>query len=134
MKISTKGRYALRIMIHLAKHDIGDYISLKDISEKEDISIKYLENIIAKLCKNGLVVSLRGACGGYKLAKKTNQYTAGEIIRAAEGSIAPIACLEDEINLCPRNKQCETIKFWEGLYDVMNDYIDNFTLEKFIAQ
>ncbi len=134
MKISTKGRYALRIMIHLAKYDTGDYISLKDISAKEDISMKYLENIISKLCKNGLVVSLRGASGGYRLAKSVSEYSAGEIIRAAEGSIAPIACLEDEINMCPRNKQCETVKFWEGLYDTMNDYIDNFTLDKFIEQ
>lgn len=134
MKISTKGRYALRIMIYLARHDTGEYISLKEISEKEDISIKYLENIISKLYKNGLVVSLRGACGGYRLAKSASQYTAGEIIRAAEGSIAPIACLEDEINLCPRNKECATIKFWEGLYGAMNDYIDNFSLEKFIEQ
>ncbi|NMC57295.1 MAG: Rrf2 family transcriptional regulator [Eubacteriaceae bacterium] len=134
MKISTKGRYALRIMIYLAKNDTGEYISLKEISEGEDISIKYLENIISKLYKNGLVISLRGACGGYKLAKDASNYTAGEIIRAAEGSIAPIACLEDEINLCPRNKECETVKFWEGLYEVMNDYIDNFALEKFIEQ
>ncbi len=129
MKISTKGRYALRIMIYLAKQNTNDYISLKEISENEGISIKYLENIISKLYKKGLVQSTRGSTGGYRLAKQPCEYTAGEIIRAAEGSIAPIACLEEEINSCPRNKECATLKFWEGLYEAMNDYIDNVKLD-----
>lgn len=129
MKISTKGRYALRIMIYLAKQNTNDYISLKEISENEGISIKYLENIISKLYKKELVQSTRGSTGGYRLAKQPCEYTAGEIIRAAEGSIAPIACLEEEINSCPRNKECATLKFWEGLYDAMNDYIDNVKLD-----
>ena len=106
----------------------------KDISQRQEISVKYLENIISKLYKADLVESLRGASGGYRLSKQPNEYTVGQIIRAAEGSIAPIACLEDEINRCPRNKECITLKFWEGLYKAMNAYIDNFTLEDFIKK
>jgi len=129
MKMSTKGRYALRVMIDLAENDGQGYIPLKDISARQDISVKYLESIIAKLCKSGLVLSSRGPQGGYKLSNNAKDYTVGSIIRAAEGSVAPTSCLEDTAGKCPKNNDCAAQKFWQGLYDVINNYIDSVTLE-----
>ena len=98
MKISTKGRYALRLMINLALYSDGNYVRLKDISEKEEISIKYLEQVVALLYKSNLVLSLRGNNGGYKLARDPKDYTAGEILRAAEGTLSPVQCLSCPVN------------------------------------
>ena len=128
MKISTKGRYALRIMVDLAEHNTGEYIRLKEISERQNISVKYLEQIMPLLTRAGYVRSYRGNNGGYKLARRPEEYTAGEIIRTTEGSLAPIPCLEDQQNLCDRKEQCATYKFWEGLWQVINEYTDKFTL------
>ena len=128
MKISTRGRYALRFMIDLALHGNGDYIALKDVSSRQGISIKYLEQITSLLSKFGLLSSVRGPQGGYKLAKDSSDYTVGEILRITEGSLAPVACLESEQNLCVKKDVCHTLPLWEGLSRVINDYLDSVTL------
>ena len=131
MKISTKGRYAIRLMIDIGVN--GDnYVRLKDIARRQDISVKYLEQIIGNLQKSGLLLSSRGAQGGYKLARPAKEYTIGEILRVTEGNIAPVSCLEDEINLCNRKHLCSTIDFWEGLNKVINDYLESKTLDQLI--
>ena len=128
MKISAKGRYALRLMVDLAQHDSGDWIALKDISGRQGISVKYLEQIVSGLSRAGLLRSSRGAAGGYQLTRPAEEYTAGESIRALEGSLAPVACLDQEPNRCPRQEACPTLSLWEGLYKVVNQYLDSFTL------
>lgn len=132
MKISTKGRYALRIMADLAIHDNGEYIRLKDIAERQSITLKYLEQIMPLLTKAGYVKSCRGNNGGYMLARKPEEYTAGEILRTTEGSLSPIACIEDQPNRCPRKEKCTTLSFWEGLWQVINEYVDHVTLADLI--
>ncbi|MDR0426790.1 MAG: RrF2 family transcriptional regulator [Clostridiales bacterium] len=132
MKISTKGRYALRMMIDLALHDAGGFIPLKDISERQDITAKYLEQIITSLSKAGLVKSSRGNNGGYRLSRAPENITAGEILRITEGSLAPVACLDDEVNQCPRSETCLTLPFWKGLQNIIDAYVDGATLYDFI--
>lgn len=132
MKISTKGRYALRLMIDLAKNDNGKYITLKEVSKRQHISIKYLEQITTSLCKVGYLNSVRGPKGGYKLSKKPKDYTVGDILRVTEGSLAPIACLDGEYNTCTRMDTCITLPFWKGLYEVINNYVDSTTLQDLI--
>src|SRR5574344_250645 len=134
MKISTRGRYALRFMIDLAQHDNGEYTALKDISERQEISIKYLEQITSLLSKFGLLLSVRGPQGGYKLAKTPAQYTIGEILRITEGNLAPVTCLETEENTCPRKENCPTLTLWEGLSKMVNNYLDGITLEDLVNQ
>ena len=134
MKVSTKGRYALRLMIDLGVHSKDGYISLKDISARQDISAKYLEQIVTPLLRAGLVRSIRGAQGGYRLSRTPDKYTAGEILRAIEGSFAPIACLESDVNYCERYEECPTVGFWEGMYKVINDYVDSVSLEQLIEE
>lgn len=129
MKISTKGRYALRVMIDLAGHEVGAVISLRDISQRQGITLKYLEQIIPLLSRAGLLKSVRGSSGGYRLTRPASDYSAGEILRAVEGSLAPVACLEDEPNCCPRCDDCKTLPFWKGLAAVINGYVDSVTLE-----
>ncbi|MEG0873968.1 MAG: Rrf2 family transcriptional regulator [Clostridiales bacterium] len=128
MMISTKGRYALRLMADLALNDVGESISLKDISLRQDISVKYLEQIAGNLSKAGYIKSSRGAKGGYRLTKEPQKYSVGDILRATEGNLSPVACLNDEENICPRADQCLTIDFWQGLYGAINTYIDGVTL------
>lgn len=132
MKVSTKGRYALRIMADLAIHDNGEYIRLKDIANRQAITLKYMEQIMPLLTKAGYVKSYRGNNGGYMLSRKPEEYTAGEILRTTEGSMSPIACIEDNPNRCPRKDECTTLAFWEGLWDVINEYIDGITLADLI--
>ena len=131
MKISTKGRYALRVMIDLATHNNGSFISLKDISIRQGISNKYLEQIISMLNKAGYLETARGNNGGYKLAKEPSKYKIGDILRATEGDLAPIVCLMEE-GSCDRKENCTTYSFWEGLDKVINDYVDSKTLEDLI--
>ena len=131
MKISTKGRYALRVMIDLAIHNNGKYISLKEISERQEISNKYLEQIIALLNKAGYLDTARGNTGGYKLSKEPKKYIVGDILRATEGDLAPIYCLTED-GESTRQKNCKTYAFWKGLDDVINEYIDSKTLEDLI--
>ena len=118
MKISTRGRYALRFMIDLAQHDNGEYIALKDISKRQDISVKYLEQITSLLSKFGILVSVRGPQGGYKLAKSPAEYKIGDILRITEGNLAPVACLESDVNTCEKKDVCKTLFLWEGLSKV----------------
>lgn len=132
MKISTRGRYALRFMIDLAQHNNGEYTALKDISARQNISIKYLEQITSLLSKFGLLLSVRGPQGGYKLSKAPEKYTAGEILRITEGNLAPVTCLEQVVNTCDRKDDCPTLKLWEGLYKVVNDYLDSVSLEQLV--
>ena len=132
MKVSTKGRYALRTMLDLAMHDRGALIPLKDISARQGITVKYLEQVMTLLSRAGYVRSVRGAGGGYRLCREPSEYTAGDILRVAEGSLAPVACLEDSVNRCPRASECPTLGFWEGLSDVVNQYVDSITLEDLV--
>lgn len=127
MKVSTKGRYAIRLMIDIGIQNNG-YVRLKDVAKRQEISIKYLEQIVGSLQKAGLLLSSRGAQGGYRLAKDPTEYKIGEILRATEGSIAPVSCLDDEVNKCNRSHICATLDFWQGLYDVINDYLDSHSL------
>jgi len=133
MKISTKGRYALRMMIDIAEHGTGEWVTIKEISERQGISIKYLEQIVANLTHAGLLRSERGPQGGYMLTKAPEQYTAGEILCAIEGKLAPVACLEDKINQCERYETCKTVTFWEGLYKVIIDYVNSVTLQDLVT-
>jgi len=134
LKISTKGRYALRLMIDIAEYSDCDNesVSIKDISERQGVSTKYLEQIVPNLTRAGLLRSSRGSNGGYSLTKKPKEYTAGEILRAIEGKLAPVACLEYDINVCERKELCKTLDFWEGLYKVIGDYVDSVTLQSFL--
>ena len=132
MKISTKGRYALRMMIDIAEHSDVERIPIKEISERQGISVKYLEQIVTNLTRAGLLRSGRGSGGGYSLTKAPDQYTVGDILRAIEGKLAPVACLEDEVNQCERRSGCKTLGFWQGLYKVIDDYVDSTTLQDFI--
>lgn len=128
MKISTKGRYALRLMIDLAVNNNGNPVSIKDIAARQDISDKYLEQIIAALNKARFVKSSRGPQGGYKLTREPKDYTVGMILRLTEGSLAPVACLEDEVNTCDRQEGCATLKLWKKLDDAIKGVVDSVTL------
>ena len=133
MKISTKGRYALRVMIDLAMNSNGKYISLKDIAERQEISNKYLEQIISLLNKAGYLETARGNTGGYKLTKQPKEYKIGDILRATERDLTPIYCLTED-GKCNRQKNCKTYSFWKELDNVINEYIDSKTLEDLIKQ
>lgn len=128
MKISTRGRYALRLMVDLALHQGDEYIPIKSISQRQEISEKYLEQIISSLSRAGFVKSSRGVQGGYKLAKPAEEYTVGMILRQIEGSLVPVACMEDEPNKCPRHFKCVTIDIWRQINDAISGVIDNITL------
>ena len=133
MKISTKGRYALRLMLDLAlNNESGELIRVKDVSERQEISEKYLEQIIAVLKKAGYVKSLRGAQGGYKLAKSPKEYTVGDILRLTEGNMAPVSCLEDDENLCERAAGCTTLRLWEMINEAVKNVIDHVTLQDMV--
>lgn len=131
MKISTKGRYALRVMTDLAVNSGEKYISLKDIAQRQKISIKYLEQIISLLNKAGFLVTARGYTGGYKLAREPKEYKIGDILRATEGDLNPTYCLTEN-GECERKKVCKTYSFWKGLDDVISQYVDSKTLEDLI--
>ncbi|NLT10826.1 MAG: Rrf2 family transcriptional regulator [Clostridiaceae bacterium] len=132
MKVSTKGRYALRMMIDIAKNETGEWISIKDIARRQNISEKYLEQIVSPLTRGGLLVSSRGPSGGYMLSRTPAEYTTGEILRVIEGSMAPVACLDGIENLCDQKERCATLAFWQGLYQVINEYIDSITLQDLV--
>ena len=134
MKISTKGRYAVRVMLDLALNNNGECIKVKEIAARQGISEKYLEQIIAVLNKAGYVKSVRGAQGGYRIAKDPADYTVGMILRLTEGTLAPVACLEEEPNTCPRAASCATLPVWAGLYKAINTYLDSITLQDLLEQ
>lgn len=128
MKISTKGRYALRLMIDIAMSSSERPVRVKDISERQEISMKYLEQIISILNKAGFVKSIRGPQGGYQLVKEPEDYTVGMILRLTEGSLAPVACLEYEENDCPRQDMCATLELWKRLNQAISGVVDTVTL------
>ena len=132
MKISTKGRYALRLMLDIALNDADSPVRIKDIAKRQQISDKYLEQIVSNLNKARFVKSLRGPQGGYRLTKKPQDYTVGMILRLIEGNLAPVACLEDEVNTCKRVDICPTLVLWQKLYDAITDVVDNITLADLI--
>lgn len=128
MMISTRGRYALRVMIELAEHSESKYIPMKVIAEKQCLSLKYLEKILPVLTKNGFIEGIHGKGGGYKLTRKPEEYRIGDILRLTEGSLAPVACLECNAEECQRKDQCRTLPMWSKLNDLINDYLDSVTL------
>lgn len=129
MKISTKGRYALRLMIDIADHGSQNPVRIKDISARQDISDKYLEQIISVLNKAGFVRSIRGPQGGYKLTRRPEEYTVGSILRLTEGDLAPVACLEGDVNDCERCGSCVTLRVWKRINDAVSGVVDNITLK-----
>lgn len=132
MMISTKGRYALRVMIDLAQQDSEEYISLKDIAARQNISMKYLEIIVAGLNRGGMLMSQRGKSGGYRLARPAAEYTIGSILKISEGPLAPVSCLEGE-NRCERSEGCITLPMWQKLDQIMEEYLESVTLEDLLA-
>lgn len=134
MKISTKGRYSLRMMIDLAQHYNEGYIALKDISKRQDISKKYLEQIIPFLNRNNLLNANKGHMGGYKLAKHPSEITVREILESAEGSLTPVSCIDNNPNQCERCGECLSLPIYEGLYKVIVEYLEGITLQDIINQ
>lgn len=132
LKISTKGRYALRFLVDLAEHHDEGFVALKDIADRQHISKKYLEQIIAILNQTDFLLSNRGAQGGYKLAKTPDHYSVGNILRCTEGSLASVACLESKVNTCERKDSCATLYIWEGLDKVIDEYLDSISLQDII--
>lgn len=128
MLISTKGRYALRVMIDLAEHQADGFIPLKVIAQRQGISEKYLENIIKLLVKDKLLTGIRGKGGGYRLEKAPEEYTVGSILRITEDSMAPVACLEPGADVCIRAAECRTLPMWRGLDKLIREYFENITL------
>ena len=134
MLVSTKGRYALRVMIDLAQRAPGAYVPLRDIAGRQEISEKYLESIVKLLTRGGLVEGLRGKGGGYRLVRRPEQYTVGEILRLTEDTLAPVACLSGEENACVRAGACKTLPMWEKLRESVTDYLDSVTLDTLAGQ
>lgn len=130
--ISTRGRYALRVMIDIAQREDDGYITLDGIAKRQNISEKYLEGILASMTKAKLLCGLRGKGGGYKLAKRAEEYTVGEILRVTEGSLSSVACLKDGAVPCEKKDSCCTLPIWQGLNDVIYGYLDSITLDSLL--
>lgn len=133
MIVSTKGRYALRVMIDLAEHQAERYVPLKEVAARQDISEKYLENILKVLVQNGFLEGLRGKGGGYRLTRSPDQYTVAEILLLTEGSLAPVSCLTPGAPACERMANCRTYTMWKGLKDLIADYFGKITLADLAA-
>ena len=134
MKVSTKGRYALRMLLDLAEHKDEGFISLKEIAERQGISKQYLEQIVSLLNTSNILRANRGKQGGYMLAKEPVSVTVGQVLRITEGSLALVACLGDEVNQCERADFCKTLPMWEGLNKVITDYLDSVNLQSILDQ
>lgn len=132
MKISTRGRYALRMMLDIAVYDTGEPVRIREIAKRQEISLKYLEQIGAVLVKAGYVKSIRGPQGGYRLARRPEEYALGDILRLTEGSLAPVECLEGDVNLCPRAAGCTTLLFWKKLDNAIREVTEGYTLEDLV--
>ena len=130
MIVSTKGRYALRVMIDLAEHRSEKYVPLKEVAARQEISEKYLENILKVLVQNGFLEGLRGKGGGYRLTREPDQYTVGEILTLTEGSLAPVSCLVQGAAPCRRMSSCRTYEMWKGLDDLIEDYFGKITRQR----
>lgn len=126
--ISTRGRYALRVMLDLAEHTEDGSIPMKEVAERQGVSLKYLERIMPALSKGGLVEGVHGKGGGYRLSRPAEEYTVGEILRLAEGDLAPVACLACGAKPCEREPYCKTISMWKRFYDITNEYFDGITI------
>lgn len=129
MKISTKGRYALRMLLDLAMHQKDGFVALKDIAERQNVSKKYLEQIVPMLSKSNILIASRGFQGGYRLAQSPSHYTVGTILRITEGSLAPVTCLVHDPAECCRSTECLTLPLWQGLNRVIHQYLDSITLQ-----
>ena len=129
MKISTKGRYALRLMLDIAQHGGGSPVRIKDIAARQGISVKYLEQIVAVLARAGYLKSIRGPQGGYRLVRSPEEYTTGSILRLTEGSLVPVECLEGAVNDCPRADSCATLRLWKELDNAVKSVVDRYTLQ-----
>lgn len=134
MMISTKGRYALRFIIDIAENQKDGYVALKDVSERQEISKKYLEQIIPLLCRAGFLSVMRGPHGGYRLQRSADSYTVGAILEAAEGSLLSVACLEENAVPCPRSGNCKTLPVWIGLNRVISEYLNSVTIQDLIEE
>lgn len=134
MLISTKGRYALRVLIDLAEHQSDGYIPLKAIAQRQEISEKYLESIIKLLVKAKLLTGVRGKGGGYRMTRPPERYTVGQVLRLTEESLAPVSCLEDGADACGRAAECRTLALWQGLDKVINNYLDSVTVADLMRQ
>lgn len=132
MRISTKGRYALQLMIDLAIHDNGEYVSIKSVASRQGISEKYLEQIMQSVSRAGFVRSTRGPQGGYRLAKKPNEYTIGMILRLLEGSLSPVECLDEDVNQCSKCMECSSYPIWQKLNHAINSVVDTMTLDELV--
>ncbi len=128
MKITSRGRYALKVMIDIAEQNTDDFVKLNDVAERHNISEKYLESIIASLTKAGLLIGVRGKGGGYKLSKKPEEYTVGSILKITEGSLTPVSCLDCKPNSCISVTECRTLPLWQGLDKVIDDYLESVTI------
>ena len=128
MLISTKGRYALRVLVDIAEHQSESYIPLKEIADRQEISEKYLESITKELVKSRFLVGQRGKGGGYRLSRQPDQINVGEVLSAMEGSLAPVACLEEGAMPCVRASQCRTLDFWRGLDDAIRQYAASYSV------
>jgi Rrf2 family protein len=128
MLISTKGRYALRILVDMAEHATETYIPLKEIAQRQEISEKYLESIVKELVKNDVVSGVRGKGGGYRLRRPPEQINVGDILKYMEGTLAPVACLERDASPCARAAVCRTLEFWRGLDKAIRDYTAGYSL------
>ncbi len=128
MKISTKGRYALRFLVDLAEHQRDGFVPLKDVSMRQEISEKYLEIVVKELVKGGLLSTMRGKGGGYRLNRAPEEYSVKSILELMEGPLAPVACLEPGQDACPRSHGCRTLPLWQGLDKIISDYLAQFTL------
>ncbi len=134
MMVSTKGRYALRVMIDLAENNTGDYIPLKDIAERQDISKKYLESIMTLLSKNGLITAMHGKGGGYRLDRSPAEISVGSILKVTEKSLAPVACLEEDPNSCARAPFCKTLPMWSKLYTMIDEFFEGTSIEDLLQE
>lgn len=128
MIISTRGRYALRVMLDLAENGNGDYIAMKKIAERQGISLKYLERILPVLTQNNIIEGIQGKGGGYRLTRKPEEYRIGEILRLTEGNLAPVSCLENDAKPCERRGECRTLPMWTKLHSIIGDYLDSVLL------
>lgn len=126
--ISTRGRYALRVMIDIAENGKDGYIPLDEIAKRQGISEKYLESILVLLTRGGLLSGLRGKGGGYKLTKRPEEYAVGSILRLTEGSLSPVACLKEGVEPCEKRESCRTLPLWQGLYEKIGEYLDGISL------
>ena len=134
MLISTRGRYALRVLLDLAEHQNDGYIAMKNVAERQGLSLKYIEKIMPVLSKNNYVEGVHGKGGGYRLIKEPELYRVGDILRLTEGNLAPVACLCTDTKKCDVTQDCYTLPFWQGLGEIINEYLDSHTLADLVAQ